>query len=333
MKLLGSTCTGCLLAIGCSAAVVKAPAPASPTELVHVSEQVVVDCVGSDETLSCSLQSSTRVANRGTSATITTMDASTSNGREVRLLVDDKVVAAPILGGDVRFPLAIAPGHERTVSIKAEATLRAARPLWTTAALVARHPWLSEDPSVKTASVRYCPSARGSWAQSTLPAVTVYGPARWAFDDDAWLRQADGNYTRLLGRACDELRWRTPSRATPIYHGGPIVGVGGTFGEGLRLRLGYEAGIGSWLVGSLYGETNADDEVVVAPVMEAVADAVFVLPSVGAGIGVPLRVAPDTRAGIRGQVTIMWGFGASFALDYYPTDEALEASLLGQFGF
>ena len=74
------------------------------------------------------------------------------------------------------------------------------------------------------------------------------------------------------------------------------------------------------------------EHALLAPVAEAVMPAVLFIPSLGAGFGVPVRVSPETEVGIRGQLTLMYGAGVALSVDYYPSDDDWQTTLMGQIG-
>jgi len=51
-----------------------------------------------------------------------------------------------------------------------------------------------------------------------------------------------------------------------------------------------------WLLGSLVAETDARERLQFVPALEAALPAVFVLPSLGLGLGVPVEVLTEVRA-------------------------------------
>lgn len=109
---------------------------------------------------------------------------------------------------------------------------------------------------------------------------------------------------------------------------------------GFRMRLGYEVAYPSYVLYSLNVDTDFQDEVVVAPVVELASDSVmFIIPSVGLGLGVPVRVWPEVDVGLRGQLTLQWPLlGVVTSLDVYPGMDTeapgmFQATLLGQIAF
>lgn len=107
---------------------------------------------------------------------------------------------------------------------------------------------------------------------------------------------------------------RTPSddslriavgRPLRFSRGGPIVGVGIDIGHGPRprLRVGWEAAIARpWWIQSLVVESDLRSMTVVPAT--AVAASFFHIASVG--VGMPVRVLPEPRVGVRAQLSYGW---------------------------
>ena len=119
-----------------------------------------------------------------------------------------------------------------------------------------------------------------------------------------------------------------------FHVGGPFVGIGGAFGgsgRGLRLRAGWEIAAPSWLFWSATAETNASDLFVVTPLIEVATDQVLILPSLGLGVGAPIRIEPDRAVGARIQGSLgVYKLGLIGVLDHYPSASETIFSLLGQ---
>lgn len=122
-----------------------------------------------------------------------------------------------------------------------------------------------------------------------------------------------------------------------VRAGGVALGLGATTPHGVRARLGYEFGLGRRVI-------------VAASIEGDVAGNVVLTPAVGYGfglwrldswrdlwkplavvpwVGVPVGVAPDRRAGVRGQLTLAWLFGGiDVATDYWPLDGRVDVSVM-----
>ena len=108
----------------------------------------------------------------------------------------------------------------------------------------------------------------------------------------------------------------------PIYNGGPVAAIGGVVGDDaeMRARFGYEFATPDWLVHSVSVDTDFDDHVIITPAVEAVSPhLLFIFPSFGAGLGVPVRVRPDTQLGVRAQATVSYfPVGFVMSVDVFP---------------
>ena len=130
--------------------------------------------------------------------------------------------------------------------------------------------------------------------------------------------------------------WLSLRRGGPLP-GGPFVAVG----LGMRgkdrwpvLRAGYELFSTPWLVHSLAIETDFRSATVV-PATEFASRGLFIIPSVALGAGIPVRVAPRPRAGVRVQAALSWPvFSLVAAVDSLPAAGgepfALSGTLFGQ---
>ena len=125
----------------------------------------------------------------------------------------------------------------------------------------------------------------------------------------------------------------------PIYHGGPLVGVGARAGAPaeFRMRFGYEFAAPDWLIHGLAVDTDFEERVVLTPMIDAASPSVlFILPSVGLGLGVPIRIVPEATVGMRFQGTLQWPIvGFVTSIDVYPgshvaAHDRVEATLLGR---
>lgn len=142
---------------------------------------------------------------------------------------------------------------------------------------------------------------------------------------------------QLAGRASVPLRLEREGGLF-LRHGGPFLGLGGTFDRGFRGRLGYELGLGELVIVSIAVDSDFSDLVTVGAMVELATPSWFFPPSVFAGVGYAHRWAlqngstlPRTSGGLRlevGAVLAVVGIVASF--DYFPDDAAFTASLLGR---
>jgi hypothetical protein len=124
-----------------------------------------------------------------------------------------------------------------------------------------------------------------------------------------------------------------------LLNGGVLLGVGGGLGDaaGLRLRAGYEIAGPHWLLASAAVETDGDDELTAAVVVEAATpNLLFLVPSLGLGLGpVVDRRGGRTAGGGRVQATLSWPLVAAVLhVDVLPGQaDRAHWALLGQLSF
>jgi hypothetical protein len=118
--------------------------------------------------------------------------------------------------------------------------------------------------------------------------------------------------------------------------GGPQVGAGLALRDEARLRwrAGWEMFAPGWLAHGLHVEGDARGvEAALVPSWEAMTPGFFrVLPSVGAGVGIPVAVAPRLEVGARLQLSMHWRWiGTLFTLDVFPGRRSWHPAVWGQF--
>lgn len=116
-----------------------------------------------------------------------------------------------------------------------------------------------------------------------------------------------------------------------IRHGGPFIGIGGTFDQGFRGRLGYEIGFGEFVILAAHADADFERTVTLGAVLEFATPSYVIPPSFSVGAGFAYRLEPVVSAGLRlevGAVFEVLGIVGSF--DYFPDDGAFTSSLLGR---
>lgn len=238
---------------------------------------------------------------------------------EERMMHD--MLASAVRGGTVRgFDLQLSPGAASEVTIRGRLTpgeYWEPSPYLVIDARKARHPLLAPDSRSGQYEVQYLIAPIETWGASGPIEVVVQHPSSW--DADVESQGGVSHTTAPDGRS--ELRFVTTAKATPIlqvvfelprarFHpGGPVAGIGGTFGDagGFRMRLGWEISEPDWLLYSATADTNFDDVLVLTPMVEAATPWILIIPSVAFGLGMPVRVEPETEVGIRFQGTVAFG--------------------------
>lgn len=179
-----------------------------------------------------------------------------------------------------------------------------------------------------------------SWAGAPKIRVRIRFPSTWQADEpfrpsteselSRWSLSREGGETvatRTLGADAPAiLPFAFRIEAPAVRIGGLLLGIGGTMGDrgGLRLRLAGELAGPDWLLYSTAFETNARDRMFLVPAIHAATSPVFFIPSIGAGLGVPIQIRPDPRVGVRVQGDLhLYPLGFFAAVDVYPKTTAL----------
>lgn len=116
-----------------------------------------------------------------------------------------------------------------------------------------------------------------------------------------------------------------------IRHGGPFIGIGGTFDQGFRGRIGYEIGFGEFVVLAAHADADFQRTVTLGAVLEFATPSYVIPPSFSVGAGFAYRLQPTVSAGLRlevGAVFEVLGIVGSF--DYFPDASAFTSSLMGR---
>ena len=230
-----------------------------------------------------------------------------------------------------------------------------------------RHIFLGSRPERSNVyNLEYLISPIRTWGPAPEIAVTLRHPASWELRLSCRPREPASQSTRsrsagdwscpaarrereggrvvqtltVSGEAVDTLGLAIEPPERLLFHGGPILGIGGNLDDsrGLRARFGYEIALPRWLMLSLALDTNFQDDLVLAPGIEAATPSVLILPSLGLGLGLPIRLVEERRVGLRVQLTVQWpllGWVTSF--DIYPGQgfsdpRRFQVSMLAQFG-
>ncbi len=225
---------------------------------------------------------------------------------------------------------------------------------YATSAAKARHLLFAKEQEDHRYGVNYFLAPIRTWGGVGAITIEVYHPVGWradlAFDQPAdpeakaprWTSKvSDGErfHTVTVGQeAGDALSIRLSVPAPSFNPGGVLLGLGGAFGQegGGRLRLGWEVAAMPWLLVSVAADSNLSDWLAVTPTVEVASPMALIFPSLGLGVGVPVRALPDLQVGVRGQLSVVLGpVGFVLDLDLYPGEDAqkLQTTLLGQLSF
>ncbi len=217
------------------------------------------------------------------------------------------------------------------------------------APLEVRHPWLGTTARSDVSNVyEYALSPIRLWAGSPKIDVTVRcANARlWASGQEGWTESHDesGFLARrtMDSRDASELTFLiVAAPGTTVINGGPLAGAGGRLNPGgFRARLGYEAALPWWLIGSASVETDFKSTTTIVPLAEiATPELIVVIPSLGLGAGVPIqfRTGAGTRAGVRMQLTASFPvISVVFPVDVFPgaaPGDVWQVAIFGQASF
>lgn len=198
-------------------------------------------------------------------------------------------------------------------------------------AVEARHPVLGGDSSAAPAHpVMFRWSE--NWAGVRARNFDVRYPSGWKLHGSQWRAQgavAERSVTKEISSsdAPVDVDLRRLQPAVPVVHGGPVVAAGSALGEGFRMRYGYELGVFDWMLPSLNADVDYAGLLVVTPAVDAATAAKLPMPSLAAGLGLPVRLRPDTRAGGRLKLSAVMGIGLEATIDYYPSDNDWDTTI------
>lgn len=236
--------------LGCGTSTIRAPTPLQPSQLTVASESIHVDCAtDGDEHLACDVRASTRIENTKDRTELVAVKVASNDGR-AQLAVDGVEKDSQRSSGELKTVVQVPPRGHRTITLGAQPYLVAAKEVgWYQPGLQTRHLVFGEDPWEPRATLVLCPAAEGAWRSARPSTVHVSEARPWSFDGDgSWVASADGTQTNDDVDSCITLHWYPKRRYPPVFNGGPVVGLGGSLGDGFRARLGYEVGLGRSLI-------------------------------------------------------------------------------------
>jgi hypothetical protein len=307
-------------------------------DIAVVAESVVLSCEDADDALAtCTFEAHWTL--RAPREQTTQLYASAVGVENALLTAGEASTDAPTLAS---LELTLAADAPTEVVLTGRARLRSSGS--STDALDARHIVLATPRQGPHANVLYTRAVARTFA-STPAEVTL--AVRFAGERSFTARALDtpvGETATSLGAPQLGERANIPLRIEReggfvLRHGGPFLGLGGTFDRGFRARLGYEVGIDELVLVSVAIDSDFTDSVLLAALVEVATPSFGLPPSVSAGVGFVQRFrlgilpagVPTTSSGLRleaGTVIAVVGIVASF--DYFPDDGAFTISLLGR---
>jgi hypothetical protein len=310
---------------------IRGPAPEGPTPVRLVREMLEVRCDEAPNEVPCEVVVRLLLENP------------TPNVIELPLRWRTEYATASLHGDLVRETgrstasepdaagvVVLPPGRSATVELRASVTLWPADgpSPFVIPALSTRHLLLGDDPNdgAELQPLDYATGWGAEPRRSTEVEMAPALPSGWALVTSDTQRLSEDEPSREV-RAI-RLSIRRPPQL--VFHGGPFIAAGGSFQRGFRLRGGYEIGFVQPLLASVSVETGFDDLVIAALIEVALPQLMVVVPSLGLGLGVPVRVVPDVEVGMRIELSAVAVVGFISTFDYYPGTDHWEVALLGR---
>jgi hypothetical protein len=350
---------------------------AEPTHLVVEHETLTIDCAEEGARRVCTFLAVYDVANPTDLAeevlgvffgAVSGDMTITVDGRDARRAVSRDVVATALraFGGasprPSEEPSAGGPSAGFVVQVEGRArkAVRFTGPLrptvtshgiggYTLSAIKTRHMALGGIPRwADGVEVSYLIAPLRTWGGQPAIDITVRFPAAWSFapEEGGWSETSAGGVrtARLVTTAERTPRLSLPFTVDPplLVHGGPFGGIGAELEDaGPRVRAGYEVGLGHSTIASLAFESFADRggaRYALVPALEAATPgAIVIVPSLFAGLGVPVRfhASGSPSFGARAQVGLSFPYVSLIVpFDFYVDDLAHpRAALVGQLSF
>jgi hypothetical protein len=316
-----------------------------------VEEILRIDCVASNQHLSCSSESELIVENSTGSVGELTLEVDLHASqlkvfsREVPLLepegqfVKNGVVA--LNPGTTRITVTIPNAFEVDASVQASTVIAPV--------IVTRHPQLARYPGRPTGAELTLQSVAATkrWKEVRQTRILVTYPGDWerltGIPECTKATATEVGCTKPAPDGRVTLEWVTQpntdslkpiSRLFPLAPEGPLLtngglllgigwgGGGGCLGciEAARFRVGYETGINIRDLLGLFIEYSPSERVMLIPTLErAILPNLGRIPAMTAGIGFPVKISPDLQAGIRGQLSLTWPLRRTASLGFFAT--------------
>lgn len=163
--------------------------------------------------------------------------------------------------------------------------------------------------------------------------IRVKVPRKWRVNRRQWTVERSGKHRVLHSKDAVAPTSLYLSKGEP-FPGGPLAAAGVSIQHRgdvrPRLRLGYELGSLPFLVHTLAVETDLRRVVLVASTDIGTQNIFVFFPSFSAGVGVPLRVYPAVRPGVRAQGALGWPFVSLLGtFDVFPPLGSGDLELIG----
>ncbi len=306
--------------------------PVQPTPLSLDQESIVVHCPPAHDTLRCNVSAHYVLSNPAQEPAESDAPVVSTGIADVRVAQDGRPLDVKPWALHVRVPA----GGTTTIDVSFTLSFASSVPgLESTGepatAMQARHPLLGGDTRNAPAHPVFFHWSKG-WSGSPQRFFDVRYPAGWKLHGSQW--RAQGAVTqRSVARelaASDtpiDVDLRKAPPAVPIVPGGPVVAAGSAISQGFRMRYGYELGVFDWMLPAINADVDYAGLLVLTPSVEYATAARLPVPSLSAGVGLPVRLRPDSRAGARFKLSAVMVAGIEATFDYYPSDRDWETTL------
>jgi hypothetical protein len=194
--------------------------------------------------------------------------------------------------------------------------------------------------------LRYLLAPLDTWAETHELEIVIRCPADWRIDglfgearedygglpeglSGEWEPAVEGDIRTATYRGTGrvepvlEIGFAVPA-AEPFWLGGPVIGLGGTVGDGggsFWMRWGYEVAWPDWMLYSINVDTDYSDRAVLALQIEGATPlpSMPIIPSFDVGVGLPIQLLPEVQVGVRLLCGFSWGpIGFNATFDFYP---------------
>lgn len=324
-------------------------------QMTVLRETLNIDCFAKSERLACSSSSVLEVENALDSLAVFVLEVDplatslTVGGKDVTLSTPEgqfvKNGISPLPRGRTEIRVAIPKAFEMDASAQAAEVI--------TPVIVTRHPLLGRYPGRPAGVELTLQSVASSkrWKDVRQTRIVVTYPGDWErlsnIPPCTTAPVTDQGCVTELEDGRVKLEWTTDSevdnpqgisRLLPLApeerimtNGGLLFGLGWGGGgdclwclEASRFRLGYEWGINTRDLLGFTVEYSVTERVLLVPTVDrAILPNLGNIPAVTLGVGFPLMVSPEVKAGIRGQVGFTWPLKKTASVGFVGTVDHL----------
>jgi hypothetical protein len=216
--------------------------------------------------------------------------------------------------------------------------------------LEARHPLLSSPRKLTFRVIAHRPGVGRTglnrepepfWSAVGPLSITLSYPTALNYVGDLDPKLISENRRELSVTGNETTRFVFKVTRSPLVESGLQIGLGGRTNveSEWRGRVGYDIKLMTYMFGSMNVDTNFKNHVSITPTVDFMTPwLLMVIPWVGIGGGIPIRVAPERTVGLRGQLSAgYYNLGIVFSVDWFPksaiASDRTQISLLGRVTF